>query len=87
MKPLAKIIIWLRIARFYKNGNGFVWNWFNPLSWIIAPIFFLTNVLLEGIIDTWKYRYEIGFGMDPYFKKHPDKLMWLKPKKRYDDYE
>jgi hypothetical protein len=84
MKPLAKIILWLRIAKFYKNGSGFgfVWNWFNPLSWFIAPIFFLTSVFLEGIIETWEYRHQIGFGIAPYFKKHPDRLVWLKSKKR-----
>jgi hypothetical protein len=83
MKPLAKIILRLRIAKFYKNGSGFgfVWNWFNPLSWLVAPILFLTNTILFGIIETWKYRHEVGIGLDPFFKKYPEKLEWVKPKR------
>jgi hypothetical protein len=80
MKPLASFILWARICHFYKNGSGFgfVWNWFNPLSWIISPIIYLTSCIFYGTLDTWKYRHEIGFGMNPYFKKHPEKLVWLK---------
>ena len=83
MKPLAKFVLWSRICRFYKNGSGFgfVWNWINPLSWIIAPIIFLTHTILYGILETWKYRHNVGLGIDPYFKKHPEKLVWLKKPK------
>jgi hypothetical protein len=82
MKPIAKIILWARIFRFYKNGSGFgfVWNWINPLSWIFAPTIFLTSCVLYGTIETWKERHSIGFGIDPYFKSNPSKLVWVKRK-------
>lgn len=83
MKLLGKVIVWLHVCKFYKNGSGvgFVWNWFNPLSWIIAPIIFLTNVFLFGILETWKYRHEVGIGINPFFEKHPEKLVWMKTMK------
>ena len=82
MRKITEFIIWLRVCRFYKNGNGFgfVWNWINPLSWIFAPIIFLTSCLLYGIIETWKEKHFIGFGMHPYFKNNPSKLIWVKRK-------
>jgi hypothetical protein len=81
-KKFAKIVLWARIFRFYKNGSGFgfVWNWINPLSWIFAPTIFLTSCVLYGTIETWKERHSIGFGIDPYFKSNPSKLVWVKRK-------
>jgi hypothetical protein len=83
MKLFGKVIVWLHVCKFYKNGSGvgFVWNWLNPLSWIIALIIFLTNVFLFGMLETWKYRHEVGIGIDPFFEKHPEKLVWLKTMK------
>lgn len=80
MKPVAKFILWSRMCKLYKNGNsfGFVWNWFNPLSWVCFPILFLTQVIMYGILETWRYKHEIGLGMNPYFKEHPEKLVWIK---------
>lgn len=80
MKAIARIILWSRMLKFYKDGSvfGFVWNWFNPLSWIFSPIMFLTGIFLYGMLETWKYRYQLGFGMNPYFKEHPEKLVWIK---------
>lgn len=82
MKPIAEFIIWARISHFYKNGSGFgfIWNWWNPISWFSFPIIFLTSCVLHGTIETWKYRHNIGLGIDPFFKKHPEKLVWVKRK-------
>jgi hypothetical protein len=65
-------------ARFYHNGDGagFVWRFWHPLAWIIAPIALIASVIVEGAPSTWRHRHQIGFGMDPWFLKNPDKLRW-----------
>lgn len=79
MNPILLLFKTCYIAKVYKDGDthGFVWQWFNPLSWIIAPVIFFLSCLLTGIPDTWKYRYDNGFGIKPYFINNPDKLKWL----------
>lgn len=76
---LGKIFFYTKAAKFYKNGDAlsFVWCWWNPLSWVFAVIFFLLSVLLDGISDTWRYRHELGFCVDPFFVKSGKKIEWL----------
>lgn len=66
-------------ARFYHNGDGvgFVWRWWHPLAWVMAPLAFVVSVLVDGVPETLRYRYEVGFGINPWFKAHPDELEWL----------
>lgn len=65
-------------GRFYHNGDGagFVWRPWHPVAWLVAPTAFIASVITEGAPSTWRHRHEIGFGMNPWFVKHPDKLRW-----------
>ena len=79
MNPFGKLLMMLYIVRVYRNGDGFsfVWRFWNPLSWVLAPIAFLGCAYSEGVPYTLEYKHEIGFGIDPYFIKHPEQLEWL----------
>lgn len=70
----------IKVAKVYRDGDGygFVWRWWNPLSWIIAPIVFVVACGFDGIPQAWQGRSYLGFGMSQYFIKNPDKLEWLK---------
>lgn len=75
---IGKALRNLYIAKFYHNGDGagFIWNWFNPLSWIVSPLLFIIYIFVEGYPKTIKNKHDIGFGMDPYFVEHPDEIEW-----------
>lgn len=65
--------------RCYRDGStiGFVWRTWHPLAWILGPIMFLAYGLISGFPEAWRYRHDIGFGMKPWFKEHPERLEWL----------
>lgn len=69
----------VRAISIYKNGSsfGYVWNWWNPIAWILAPITVFANVLFVGIPETWKYREDCGLRVDPYFTKNGKKVEWV----------
>lgn len=79
LTPIGKIMRITGVARFYRDGNGarFIWRWWHPLSWILAPLFVVVSVVLDGIFDTWRYRHDIGIGMKPWFKERPAELRWF----------
>lgn len=78
LTPIGKIIYMVRVARFYHNGDGagFIWRWWHPLSWILAPIGFIVACVIVGVPEAWRNRHEFGFCMDPWFVRNPDKLEW-----------
>jgi hypothetical protein len=80
MKILGKFLYYSGSAKFYYDGDGlgFVWRWYHPFAWIFVPLLFSIQALLVGVPNTWKYRHGLGIGMNPFFKKNPEKLMWLK---------
>lgn len=79
MNTLGKAFFYLRVIRVYRNGDGFgfVWRWWNPISWLFAPVLFAISSVLEGVPHTWEDRHNIGIGMDPYFIDHPEQLEWV----------
>lgn len=43
------------------------------MSWIIGMVVAIITILCYGIIETWNDRDELGFGLNPWFKTHPDR--------------
>lgn len=78
LKGFGRFIRTVRAARFYHNGDGagLVWNWWHPLAWLFAPLSVIISIVAIGAPETWRYRHDIGIGMNPYFKKHPERLVW-----------
>lgn len=78
LTPVGRAIYMTRSGRFYHDGcgGGFVWRWWHPLSWILAPILFLILCLMVGVPEAWLDRHEIGLRMKPWFVTHPDRLEW-----------
>lgn len=75
----VKLLCAFKAIHLYKDGDtfGFVWNWWNPISWIFVPVLVILNIFLYGYIDTVKYKHELGIGMKPFFIKNTDKLEWM----------
>lgn len=78
LTPIGKALRASRAARFYHNGDGagFVWRWWHPVTWVFAPLTFIVACFLEGAPAAWQNRHEVGFGMDPWFRDHPERLEW-----------
>jgi len=81
VKFTAKALAAIGAARFYHNGDGagFVWRWWHPASWVLAPLAFVVSCIIQGAPDAWDSRHDIGFGMNPWFIANPDKLEWEQP--------
>ena len=79
MHTLGKLFAYLHVIRVYKDGDtyGFVWRWWNPIAWFFAPLTFMLMSFFEGVPYTFKNRYEVGFGVNPYFIDNPSELEWL----------
>lgn len=79
MKPFGKFLYYTGSVRIYANADciGFVWKWWNPMSWILAPIAILISILVQGIPDIMKNPSDIGLKLDPYFHKNSKKVEWL----------
>ena len=79
LRPIGRIIVKLYAAKLYANGDsaGFVWRWWNPLAWILAPLAVIASILVAGIPETISERHDIGFGVSPWFKQHPERLQWI----------
>jgi hypothetical protein len=78
LAPVGKVMYYTGAAKFYHNGDGsgFVWRYYNPVSWVFIILTIIASILLEGIPETFFRPFDLGFGMDPYFKKNPDQLKW-----------
>ena len=79
MNTLGKIFAYLQVIRVYRNGDGFgfVWRWWNPVTWVFAPLLFAVAAFFEGVPATVENRHNIGFVMDPYFIDNPEQLEWI----------
>lgn len=79
MKPLMKFFYYTGCIKLYKNGDviGFVWRWWHPLCIAVVPVLFLCSIILVGVMETFKYKHDLGVGVDPFFKRNPEKLEWL----------
>lgn len=81
VSPIGRAIGLLRAARFYHNGDGasFVWRWWHPVSWMLAPLMFLLHCVSEGVPNAWRWREDSGIRLSPWFVLHPEKIEWEQP--------
>ncbi len=79
LRPLGKIAAKTYVIKVYKNGSsvGFVWRWWNPLSWVLFPLLCIFSVLYVGIPGTIEDKAALGLGVDDYFKIFPEQLKWI----------
>jgi hypothetical protein len=78
LAPIGRVIHATGAARFYHDGDGagFVWRAWHPLAWLCAPILFGAHCVVAGVPDTVRNRHDVGFGMKPWFRLHPERLEW-----------
>lgn len=75
--PVGRFLIRFAIVRTYNNHAGLVWNYWNPLAWVIIPIAVIASILLLGIPETFRKPSDLGFGIDPFYINNPDyPLKW-----------
>jgi hypothetical protein len=81
---IGKFFYYTKTFRFYKDGDGYsyIWNYHNPLSYIIMPIWAIVNFMLllltGGIPDVHRYFLEdSGFRLKKYFREHPEQLVFF----------
>lgn len=69
---LAKFLYYTGTTKIYHNGDGlgFIWRWYHPLTWVLAPLFILITILLYGFLKSWNRRENLGLRIDPYFTKN-----------------
>ena len=69
MRILGKIIYYLKIARFWHDGDGkdFLWNLWNPLCWPIILILFIITILWLGIDGLKDFP---GISLNKWWKEH-----------------
>jgi hypothetical protein len=74
MTPFGKFILYTKMVWAYDNGDaiGFVFRWWHPLVWIVAPLVFILAVLMHGFPETWHNREDLGFRITPFIKKKMD---------------
>ena len=79
LTPLGRVIRLLGAARFYHNGDAIflVWRWWHPVAWFLAALFFTLSAIIEGVPRTCRQREDIGFRVNPYFRRHPEELDWI----------
>jgi hypothetical protein len=84
---LLWVLFRIYAVRTYKNGDGYnaLWNWWHPVSWVLVPILLILSFILYGVVenlDSLRNRpQDFGLGIADYFKKSPDKLVWVKYKR------
>ncbi len=79
MTPLGRALKAAYMIRLYRDGygHGFIWRWWNPLTWVVVPFVVLLVILIQGVPETLRHPHEIGFGIHPYFIENPDRLEWI----------
>lgn len=79
MNKLSNFLKSLWVIRVYKDGDGFgfVWRWLNPLTWLLAPVFILYAVLMQGVPETLANLHYVGIGINPWFIERPERLEWI----------
>lgn len=77
---LAMFLYYTKICHFYHNGDlaAYVFNYWNPLAWIVATILIVIYVLMAGIPELIKYPEDIGLRVSPYFKENNIPIEWIK---------
>lgn len=85
MTKFGRLLFKLRAIRLYrgnvqyaKDYHDFIWNWWNPIAWVIAPLTFVLMGLIIGFPEAWRTKTEGGFGMNPYFTNNNIELEWAK---------
>lgn len=72
----GKMLYFSYAFAFYLDGDGMQMyaRWWHPLSWVLIPILFLLSAIVYGIPYACQYKHEIGIGIKPWFKEHPDRF-------------
>lgn len=80
-KTIVKVMYYLGIFKVYHNGDGYgvIGRYWNPLFWLQFIVLFFISTLLSGAIETWKEKHDLGLGIDPWFKEHPEELEYWFP--------
>ena len=70
----------LRIGNFYYNGDAadMVFNYWNPLSWVLAIVAIIATILIAGIPELYNYPEHAGLRVSPFFKKNNYEVEWIK---------
>ncbi|AGR47960.1 hypothetical protein PHIM7_245 [Sinorhizobium phage phiM7] len=76
----ARVISLYRSVGSKHKPTEFVWNWWNPLAWIAAPFLFILSIVLQGAIDTWEYRHDLGFRIHPFYTDNNKEIEWVSPR-------
>ena len=78
LAPVGRLIRATGAARFYHDGDGagFVWRAWHPLAWVGAPLLLVVHCIVAGVPDTIRNRHDVGVGMKPWFRDHPERLEW-----------
>lgn len=82
-----RVISLYRMVGSKDKPTEFVWNWWNPLAWIMASLLFILSVLLQGAIDTWQYRENGGFRIHPFYTENNKEIEWVTPRMRRESEE
>lgn len=79
MNTLGRIFFYAKMIRCWKDGDAvsFIWRWYNPLSWICAPLLAVLVFVCGGIQEFRDNHYLYGFGMSDYWRLHKDEREFL----------
>jgi hypothetical protein len=79
---IGKLLVRLKAVRAYHDGDsvGFVWRVWNPISWVVAPLYIALHVIVEGLRNTSLK--DCMLRIEPHFKTHPG-FEWIDWKKRH----
>lgn len=79
---IGKLLVRLKAVRAYHDGDsvGFIWRAWNPISWVVAPLYIALHVTVEGLRNTSLK--DCMLRIEPHFKTHHG-FEWVDWKKRH----
>jgi hypothetical protein len=77
---MGKILVKGKVITAWKDGDtvSFLWNWWNPVSWLFVPVLVLYIFISSGIAGVLDCGFEEGFTLSDYWKENKDKREFLK---------
>lgn len=78
LTPIGRALRFIGVCKFYHDGDGagFVWRWWHPAAWVLAPLAFCGGVLAQGFSESLKYKHHLGFGLGPYWCSRKAEIKW-----------
>lgn len=85
LNSFTKLLIRLRMINAWCDGDGisFVWNWYNPLTYLMMPYVLLSLLLatiLYGVKEVFSSFHDFGFVKSPYWKENQNEIIPITPK-------